>query len=108
LMIFRSFNRRRLDHLLTELESQQLVVKNQNNVELTERGLQIAKQLTAGHRLWEAFVSKLPGDSSFWHSEADHVEHYLSPEQQEELSAQLKNVEYDPHGKIIPRDANDK
>ena len=70
---------------------------------LTERGDAEARSLVRSHRLWESYMARhfeLPGDHL--HATAEQVEHYLGPDLQAELAAELDQPATDPHGKAIP------
>jgi len=72
-------------------------------IALTERGRELARSLVRAHRLWEAYLEEnldLPRDHL--HEPASRMEHYLGPEFQSELAAQLRQAAIDPHGKKIP------
>lgn len=70
---------------------------------LTEAGTAAAQSLVRSHRLWELYMSRhfaLPDDHL--HATAEQVEHFLGPELQAELAAELDQPTRDPHGKAIP------
>jgi DtxR family Mn-dependent transcriptional regulator len=55
------------------------------------------------HRLWERHLADRTGVAEQeWHHQADEIEHTMSAEQAEALSAQLGNPTFDPHGAPIP------
>jgi manganese/zinc/iron transport system permease protein len=86
-----------------KLRRDNLIVADPMTVRLTEDGRRVAKGLVRSHRLWEAYMAKhfhLPEDHL--HATAEQVEHYLSPELQSELAAELDQPDIDPHGKSIP------
>jgi Mn-dependent DtxR family transcriptional regulator len=59
------------------------------------------------HRLWESYLDThfdLPRDHL--HDAAERMEHYLDPQLQEELAAEMADRAVDPHGKTIPPPAN--
>jgi manganese/zinc/iron transport system permease protein len=69
---------------------------------LTDKGRREGESIVRAHRLWEAFLDKnfeLPLDHL--HAPASRVEHFIGPELQSELAAQLPEP-VDPHGKQIP------
>jgi manganese/zinc/iron transport system permease protein len=73
------------------------------SVQLTDQGRLGAQSLVRSHRLWEAFLVEhfqLPLDHL--HAPAERVEHYIGPELQERLAAQLQTPAIDPHGRKIP------
>jgi manganese/zinc/iron transport system permease protein len=70
---------------------------------LTDLGRREGESIVRAHRLWEAFLDKnfeLPLDHL--HAPASRVEHFIGPELQTELAAQLPEP-VDPHGKQIPK-----
>lgn len=72
-------------------------------VELTEKGVAIAKQLIRRHRLWEVFLSeKLGYEWDEIHEDADLLEHISSDKLIERLDAFLNHPKVDPHGDLIP------
>ncbi|MGD8277834.1 MAG: metal-dependent transcriptional regulator [Gemmatimonadota bacterium] len=76
--------------------------------ELTERGRRTALRVLRTHRLWERWLADRTGvDSTEWHAEAERVEHMMSADQTDALSARLGHPRYDPHGDPIPTRAGD-
>ncbi len=72
-------------------------------VTLTEQGRELARSLVRAHRLWEAYLEEnldLPRDHL--HEPAARMEHFLGPDFQSELAAQLRQPATDPHGRDIP------
>ena len=70
---------------------------------LTSTGTTEARNLVRSHRLWESYMARhfdLPDDHL--HATAEDVEHFLGPELQAELAAELDQPTTDPHGKTIP------
>jgi ABC-type Mn2+/Zn2+ transport system permease subunit len=70
---------------------------------LTEAGRNAARNLVRAHRLWESYLDThfdLPRDHL--HDAAERMEHFLDPQLQEELAAELADRAVDPHGKAIP------
>ncbi|MCI0684184.1 MAG: metal ABC transporter permease [Gemmataceae bacterium] len=70
---------------------------------LTAAGKHEALSVVRSHRLWETFLGKefeLPIDHL--HAPAARMEHFIGPQMQEELAAQLQEPHLDPHGKQIP------
>jgi DtxR family Mn-dependent transcriptional regulator len=72
-------------------------------VRLTERGRIVALEVIRHHRLLELFLVESLGMG--WdevHAEAEVLEHVLSEELEELISAKLGNPTLDPHGDPIP------
>jgi hypothetical protein len=70
---------------------------------LTDVGRSAARNLVRAHRLWESYLDThfdLPRDHL--HDPAERMEHFLDPQLQEELAAELADRAVDPHGKAIP------
>jgi manganese/zinc/iron transport system permease protein len=78
------------------------------NPRLTDAGRTAARNLVRAHRLWETYLDThfdLPRDHL--HDAAERMEHFLDPELQAELDAELAGVATDPHGKAIPPAGDD-
>jgi Mn-dependent DtxR family transcriptional regulator len=76
---------------------------------LTDAGRSAARRLVRAHRLWETYLDThfdLPRDHL--HDAAERMEHFLDPELQAELDAELAGVATDPHGKAIPPAGDDR
>jgi DtxR family Mn-dependent transcriptional regulator len=74
-----------------------------HGVRLTERGREVALEVLRHHRLIELFLAEELGMS--WdrvHAEAEVLEHVLSEDLEELISARLGNPTVDPHGDPIP------
>ena len=70
---------------------------------LTERGLNVALELIRHHRLLETYLaSALDVPWDLVHNEAEELEHDLSEDLEERISARLGNPAFDPHGHPIP------
>ena len=72
-------------------------------LQLTDAGRNAARNLVRAHRLWESYLDThfdLPRDHL--HDAAERMEHFLDPQLQEELAAELADRAVDPHGKSIP------
>ena len=72
-------------------------------VELTESGRKIALEVLRHHRLLETYLAEalgVPWDQV--HAEAEILEHHLSEELEERISARLGHPTADPHGHPIP------
>lgn len=89
--------------VLSMLQRHGLVVEDpQRGLMLTPRGLEEARTVVRGHRLWETYLAKAVGkDPGRVHTPAHLTEHYLSPALQEKLADELR-APSDPHGKRIP------
>jgi manganese/zinc/iron transport system permease protein len=88
---------------LHRLHRRGLITVPTANSRLTDKGRELAQNLVRAHRLWEAYMARhfdLPGDHL--HATAEQVEHFLSPELQTELAAELDQPAIDPHGRAIP------
>ncbi len=88
---------------LKQLCRQALLKESARGFRLTEAGLEQASLLTRRHRLWENYLNEhveLTPDQV--HSQAERIEHILTPEQEKQLEQELKESRKDPHGKLIP------
>jgi hypothetical protein len=73
-------------------------------LELTGQGKELARSLVRSHRLWESYLGEhfqLPLDHL--HAPAERIEHFIGPELQSQLAAELEHAR-DPHGREIPSD----
>jgi len=85
------------------LVHQELIQLGPRGESLTPSGSVAARNLVRSHRLWELYMARhfeLPDDHL--HATAEQVEHFLGPELQAELAAELDQPTTDPHGKTIP------
>jgi DtxR family Mn-dependent transcriptional regulator len=74
-----------------------------HGVSLTEQGRRVALEVMRHHRLLELYLVEslgVPWDRV--HQEAEVLEHVLSEELEELISAKLGNPTHDPHGDPIP------
>ena len=72
-------------------------------VRLTERGRDLALELTRHHRLLELFlVERLGLPTADAHAEADRLEHALSETVERHIAEVLGDPTSDPHGDPIP------
>jgi len=72
-------------------------------VRLSEPGERLALEVIRHHRLIEAYLAEalgMPWDRV--HDEAEVLEHYISEELEERMSAALGHPDRDPHGDPIP------
>lgn len=89
--------------LLSEMERNELVIRNGEGYLLTQTGAEAALHVIRAHRLWERYLSEETGyQEAEWHIQAERREHALTPEQADALSARLGNPTHDPHGDPIP------
>jgi DtxR family Mn-dependent transcriptional regulator len=94
--------------LLVELDLRGLVTFDNEVPALTKSGRDLALHLLRAHRLWERYLAEETGFSETeWHDQADRLEHTLTDEDLEQLSARLSHPIYDPHGDPIPTAAGD-
>jgi len=93
----------RMQHLIDQLLSLQLVEKDDVGFHLTEQGIDYALRVIRVHRLWERYLAEqtsIPEDK--WHTAAELKEHQLNLSDARRLSKELGNPLYDPHGDPIP------
>jgi DtxR family Mn-dependent transcriptional regulator len=89
--------------LVAKIEAAELAQREGDRLTLTPNGRQAALQLLRAHRLWERYLADATGYSEEeWHPQADRLEHLLSSEEADALSARLGNPTLDPHGDPIP------
>jgi DtxR family Mn-dependent transcriptional regulator len=94
--------------LVAELDQLGLVEFGGELPVLTSSGRDLALHLLRAHRLWERYLADETGFSETeWHDQADRLEHTLTQEDLEQLSARLSHPVYDPHGDPIPTAAGE-
>jgi len=70
---------------------------------LTNAGKKEGARIARLHRLWELYLNtflKMPEDHV--HQGAEVIEHFITPEIEEMLLAELNNPTRDPHDREIP------
>lgn len=94
--------------ILALTQARGLVEMRDNSFRLTEAGKRTATQIVRAHRLWERYLADSTGfGESDWHPQAERLEHKLSEEELDRLSASLGNPSHDPHGDPIPTKRGD-
>ena len=89
--------------LVTRLTESDFVHPGREGLTLTKAGRESALRLVRTHRLWERYLADRTGVPALeWHDEAEIMEHSLSTEQTDALSARLGHPRWDPHGDPIP------
>ena len=89
--------------LVTRLTESDFVHPGRGGLTLTKAGRESALRLVRTHRLWERYLADRTGVPAVeWHDEAEIMEHSLSAEQTDALSARLGHPRWDPHGDPIP------
>ncbi|MDP2364390.1 MAG: iron dependent repressor, metal binding and dimerization domain protein [Ignavibacteria bacterium] len=89
--------------IITRLESMGLVSAKKDALDLTADGRSYALRIVRVHRLWEKYLADETSVKEIeWHQKAEELEHTLTPEQADQLAAQIGNPVFDPHGDPIP------
>jgi DtxR family Mn-dependent transcriptional regulator len=89
---------------LEDMERQNLIVRNEDEISLADKGKSIAEVIIRRHRLAEILVSSiLKLKQSDMEDIACKVEHSLLPEVEESICTLLGHPEFCPDGKRIPR-----
>jgi DtxR family Mn-dependent transcriptional regulator len=89
--------------IVENLKNLKLVFLEQQKISLSKEGRAYALRVIRIHRLWESYLAEETGVKELdWHDEAEEVEHILSQEAANELSAKIGNPKFDPHGDPIP------
>jgi DtxR family Mn-dependent transcriptional regulator len=88
---------------LSTTEPPYVIYHKHQGVALTPAGKQVALQMVRRHRLIEHYlVNKLGYTWDEVHSEAEILEHAMSPLLEKRMDAALGYPEFDPHGDPIP------
>ena len=75
--------------LVDDMERQELITLEGGEMQLTPAGRDYALQVIRAHRLWERFLAEETGfDESEWHGRAEQLEHLLTQDEANALSAQ--------------------
>lgn len=70
---------------------------------LTSDGEKRAAHIVRLHRLWEVYLFRYLGASAEKvHRSAEEMEHIITPELEEDITALLGDVDRDPHHQPIP------
>ena len=89
--------------VLERLETQGYLVYEGADFHLTPAGCDYALRIIRAHRLLERYLADTTGfEEEEWHLRAERLEHNLSDEDLDRLSARLGNPTHDPHGDPIP------
>ncbi len=100
----RFFNIVKLKRGLQKLVKEEAVLKvNNMKFALTDAGKKEGARIARLHRLWELYLNtflKMPEDHV--HQGAEVIEHFITPEIEEMLLAELNNPTKDPHNREIP------
>lgn len=99
----RFFNIVKLKKGLTKLRRLGYVNEAKNSWALTQKGKTEGARIARLHRLWELYLNtflKMPEDHV--HQGAEVIEHFITPEIEEMLLAELKHPTRDPHNREIP------
>jgi DtxR family Mn-dependent transcriptional regulator len=85
-------------------ESGWITYESGKGAQLTEQGITEARRVIRRHRLLETFLTRVLGlDWSEVDSEAEALEHAISPRLEQALAAYLGEPLEDPHGHPIPQ-----
>jgi DtxR family Mn-dependent transcriptional regulator len=89
--------------LIAQMEEDGLVYTEKGGITLTHTGSEAALHIIRAHRLWERYLAEETGfEEQTWHEHAEQLEHSISPDDADALSAHLGYPSYDPHGDPIP------
>jgi manganese/zinc/iron transport system permease protein len=89
--------------ILKRLEKNQILIRVNESVILTEKGKLAAREVIRKHRLWEIYLSKYFNlDPDHLHDDAEGIEHIITPEIEKHLITLLNRPEKDPHQSEIP------
>ena len=90
-------------NIVENLKKLNLVRLDNQSLFLTNDGRAYALRVIRIHRLWENYLAEETGVGEVdWHDEAEKVEHFLTQEDADQLSAKMGNPKFDPHGDPIP------
>jgi manganese/zinc/iron transport system permease protein len=88
---------------LRNLTRQGFLKRENTHYTLTEDGRKKASYIVRLHRLWELYLAQhLGNDLEHLHHSAEEMEHVITPDIEEKLTALLLNPTKDPHEQPIP------
>lgn len=91
--------------LLGGLQESGLVAIDARGIQLRPSGRELGLHVLRAHRLLESYLADHTGfPAADWHGRAHVLEHGLSPDEVQALSARLRHPTHDPHGDPIPAD----
>jgi Mn-dependent DtxR family transcriptional regulator len=89
---------------LNQLKRKGLINFSNNQLLITNRGIEQANKLVRAHRLWETYlVEQLGLNNEQIHDDAERFEHILTDELVDDLEHNLGYPTVDPHGSPIPK-----
>lgn len=98
-----NINANQVAEILHNLEEQEFLFVDGDQYRLTSSGQDYALRIIRAHRLLERYLADATGfEEEEWHERAERLEHNLSTEELDRLSAFLGNPTHDPHGDPIP------
>lgn len=101
--LYQAISRSYLFILLSWLTYQGWVRRSGAKYFLTVEGSHRAQRIVRLHRLWEVYLCDYLGvQAERVHKSAEEIEHILTPELEQELTALLKDPKVDPHRQPIP------
>jgi manganese/zinc/iron transport system permease protein len=87
-----------------KLLQEKYILKVEGAYVLTQKGTVEGMRIVRLHRLWEMYLAEeLRVAPDHVHDEAESMEHFITPEIEKRLEAQLNYPSLDPHAKKIPR-----
>jgi manganese/zinc/iron transport system permease protein len=99
----RTFNKVTLNNSLKHLSKKNWIVLGDQKVKLSKAGEVEARRVVRLHRLWEMYLTKrMNFKSDHIHSNAETIEHIITPEIERELILELGTPKVDPHSSAIP------
>ena len=99
----RTFNKVTLNNSLRQLSKKNWIVLGEQKVKLSKAGELEARRVVRLHRLWEMYLTKrMNFKSDHIHSNAETIEHIITPEIEKDLILELGTPKVDPHSSEIP------
>lgn len=92
-----------VSEMLKKLIKLRLISYKSNKLTLTKKGLKEAEKITYRHRIIEVFLTQVLKLKSGVHEEGNKLEHAFSDASIKKIALLLKNPQFCPHGKPIPK-----
>ena len=97
-----------ISEIIRKLINLRLINFKDKKLSLTKKGLREAEKITYRHRIIEVFLTRVLKLKSGVHEEGNKLEHAFSDKSVRKLSILLKNPQFCPHDKPIPKMKNRK
>lgn len=93
-----------LNKALRLLQREEFIIRENDQIRLTEKGRHESRRIMRAHRLWETYLHRKGEPLSNIHEKAHVLEHLHDEETVDFIDDLLGHPTRDPHGSLIPED----